>query len=218
MIDRYPLSLGVAASLVKAPIIGVIRSDSAREAAQHAHTFQKAGLELIEVTFTVPGALDLVRSLLAQTSTPSSPPWIGMGTVSTAQRARDAVEAGSNFLVSPNTSSEVAAIAREAGCYLILGAMTPTEIVRACELGADFVKIYPLPLFGGPAYLHTIRQPLPDVPLLAAGGFGIDEIPDYRAAGASAFGLGAPLLGQDENDSIDKIRRALQMARGVQVT
>ena len=96
--------------------------------------------------------------------------------------------------------------------------MTPTEIVRARELGADFIKVYPLPLFGGPAYLRTIRQPLPDVPLLAAGGFGIDDIPDYRSAGATAFGLGAPLLGKDEDESIDKIRRALQMARGVQVT
>ena len=137
---------------------------------------------------------------------------------STAQRAQDAGAAGSSFLVSPNTCSEVAAIARKAGCYLILGAMTPTEIVRADELGADIIKVYPLPMFGGPDYLHTIRQPLPDVSLLAAGGFGIDEIPEYRSAGATAFGLGAPLLGKDENESIDKIRRALQMARGVIVT
>ena len=204
-------------SLANAPIIGVIRTDDADDAARQAHLFQTGGLELIEVTFTVPAALGLVRRLLAQRPTPSGPPWIGMGTVSTAQRARDAVATGSDFIVSPNTSSEVAAIARGAGCYLVLGAMTPSEIVLADQLGADFIKVYPLPLFGGPAYLHTIRQPLPDLPFLAAGGFGIEEIPDYRSAGATAFGLGAPLLEKDDDESIDKIRRALQMARGVQL-
>jgi 2-dehydro-3-deoxyphosphogluconate aldolase/(4S)-4-hydroxy-2-oxoglutarate aldolase len=208
---------GVAVSLKNAPIIGVIRTDSTDDAARQAELFRTAGLELIEVTFTVPGAIDLVKSLVAQRGTPLGPPWIGMGTVTSAQRARDAVAAGCDFLVSPNTSSEVAAIARDAGCFLILGAMTPSEIVAARQLGANFIKVYPLPMFGGPAYLHTVRQPLPDIPFLAAGGFDVEEIPDYVAAGAQAFGIGAPLLGENDDASIRRIQRALQMARGAEL-
>ena len=76
-----------------------------------------------------------------------------------------------------------------------MGGLTPTELVTAHELGADLLKVYPLPPVGGPAYLSVVRQPLGDLaPMLAGGGFGIEEIPAYRAAGAVAFGIGAPLL------------------------
>ena len=118
-----------------------------------------------------------------------------MGTVTTAARAREAVAAGAEFLVTPNVSAEVAREARDAGTFLVMGALTPTEIVAAVELGADLVKVYPLPPVGGPAYLSVIRGPLGDIPMLAAGGFGVEEIPAYHRVGAVAFGLAAPLLG-----------------------
>ncbi len=171
------------------------------------------GIELIEVTFTVPDAPDLVRELIAGRST-TGPPWIGMGTVTDLSRAEAAVEAGAEFLVSPNVSSVVTAVARRAGLYLVLGALTCTEIVEARDLGADIVKVYPLPPVGGPAYLATIRGPLGDIPMLAAGGFSVDEIPDYRVAGASAFGIGAPLLGDDEEGTRQRIAHALRLAKG----
>ncbi len=205
----------VSLSLRRAPIIGVVRTASRDEAAAQARSLAACGVELVEITFTVPGASGLVRELLAGRAS-EGPPWFGMGTVTTAARAREAVAAGAEFLVTPNVSPEVAREARQAGLFLVLGALTPTEIVSAVEAGADLVKVYPLPPVGGPAYLSVIRGPLGDVPMLAAGGFGVEEIPAYRQAGAIAFGLAAPLLGvgSGEPEARQRIERAITLARG----
>ena len=205
----------VALSLRRAPVIGVVRTRSFEEAARQARLFAESGIELVEITFTVPDAPRLVRDLLARRGGDRNggPPWYGMGTVTTAARAREAVAAGAEFLVTPNVSSEVAGIAREAGLFLVLGALTPTEVVAAHELGADIVKIYPLPPVGGPSYLSVLRQPLGDIPMLAAGGFGVEDINDYARAGAVAFGMGAPLLGADEEETRGRIARAIAMAQ-----
>ncbi|HEX4498291.1 MAG TPA: hypothetical protein VIE43_21620 [Thermoanaerobaculia bacterium] len=209
----------VALSVRRAPIVGVVRTASRDEAAIQARTLAACGVELVEITFTVPGASGLVRELLAGRAT-DGPPWFGMGTVTTAARAREAIAAGAEFLVTPNVSAEVAREARNAGTFLVMGALTPTEIVAAVELGADLVKVYPLPPVGGPAYLSVIRGPLGDVPMLAAGGFGVEEIPAYQKAGAIAFGLAAPLLGvepagSDQTEARRRIARALFLAGGL---
>ncbi len=136
-----------------------------------------------------------------------------MGTVTTEARAREAVAAGAQFFVTPNVNPAVARVAREAGLFLVLGALTATEIVAAHELGADVVKVFPLPPVGGPAYLSVMRGPLGDIPMLAAGGFGVEEIPAYAAAGATAFGIGAPLLGADDEETRRRIARGLELAR-----
>lgn len=205
----------VARSLRRSPVIGVVRTASLEEARSQARTLAACGVELVEITFTVPGAPSLVRELLANRGG-EGPPWFGMGTATNAARAREAVAAGAEFLVTPNVSAEVAAVAREAGLFLVMGALTCTEIVAASELGADLIKVYPLPTVGGPAYLSTIRGPLGDIPMLAAGGFGVEEIPAYARAGAVAFGLGAPLLGvgAGEDEPRRRIARALALARG----
>ena len=206
----------VAESLARAPIVAVVRHPERAVAAAQARSFMQHGLELIEITFTVPGATDLVRELLDRRA-PGSPIRIGMGTVTTASRARQAVAAGSEFIVTPNVSAAVAGIARERDLFLCMGGLTPTELVAAHELGADLLKVYPLPPVGGPAYLSVVRQPLGDLaPMLAGGGFGIEEIPAYRAAGAVAFGIGAPLIAADDPGTSRNIRRALALARGGQ--
>ncbi len=202
----------MALSLSHSPVIGVVRTGDLATARSQAEQFIDAGLELVEITFTVPGAVDLVRELLARRGGEGGP-WIGMGTVTTSSRAREAVAAGAEFLVTPNVGPEVGAVAREADRFWVCGALTPTEIVSAHELGADLVKVYPLPPVGGAAYLATVRQPLGDIPMLAAGGFGIEEIPNYAAAGASAFGIGGPLVGADRDDTRKRVERALSLAR-----
>ena len=209
----------VAASLRRSPITAVVRHKDRGEAARQARAFVDGGLELIEITFTVPDAVGLVRDLLAERTErgPAQPegPWIGMGTVTTRERAEAAVAAGAEFLISPNVAPEVAAIARREELFFILGALTPTEIAQADALGSDVIKVYPLPPVGGPKYLEVVRQPLGDVaPMLAGGGFGIEEIPAYKAAGASAFGIGAPLLGATPEETRARIARALALARG----
>ncbi len=203
----------VAASLEMAPIIGVVRTGSAAEAEEQARRFLAGGLELVEITFTVPEAVHLTRRLIADRGG-EGPPWIGMGTVTGRERAEAALAAGAEFLVSPNVEPGVAEAARRAGVFLVLGALTPSEIVAARDLGADLVKVYPLPPVGGPGYLTVVRQPLGDIPMLAAGGFGADEIPAYRAAGARAFGIGAQLLAGSTEDCRARIGRALALARG----
>lgn len=203
----------VGLSLRTAPIIGVVRTSSREEAARQARALLDGGLQLVEITFSVPDAAGLAAELIAERGSDTAP-WIGMGTVTTRERALAAIAAGARFLVTPNVSAEVAAAAREADVFLAMGALTATEIVEAHRLGADIVKVFPLPPVGGPGYLRVVRGPLSDIPMLAAGGFTVDEIPAYRAAGASGFGLAAPLLGIDGPDGPASIARALRLARG----
>lgn len=207
----------VALSLRRSPVIGVVRTSSTPEAAAQARALAAGGVELIEITFTVPGASGLLRELLAMRAPAGTdgPPWYGMGTVTTVARAREAVAAGAEFLVTPNVSADVTREARQAGLFLVMGALTCTEIVAAHELGADLVKVFPLPPVGGPDYLARVRGPLGDIPMLAAGGFGVEEIPAYARVGAVAFGLAAPLLGAspDEAESRRLIGHALALAR-----
>ena len=202
----------VAESLARSPIVGVVRTDATETAGEEARQLIAGGVELVEITFTVPGASGLVRQLLSERGN-ATPPWIGMGSVTTATRAREAVDAGAEFIVSPNASAEVARVAAEAGRFLVLGAMTPTEIVEAAELGADLVKVYPLPALGGAKYLSTVRGPLWDIDMLAAGGFGVEEIPAYRQVGAKAFGMAAPLLFDGPGSTSENIAHALDVAR-----
>jgi 2-dehydro-3-deoxyphosphogluconate aldolase/(4S)-4-hydroxy-2-oxoglutarate aldolase len=204
----------VARSVARAPIFGVVRTTTTEEALRQARAFIDGGLELIEITFTVPGAAQLIQQLRGERGE-ERPPWIGAGTVTDSGRAQEALAHGAEFLLTPNVSGEVADAAHAAGVYLILGATTPTEIVAARQLGADLVKVYPLPTIGGPQYLATVRQPLNDIPMLAAGGFEATEIPAYREAGAIAFGIGSQLLGSPEDqDHRQRIQNALAAARG----
>ncbi|MFP3941717.1 MAG: bifunctional 4-hydroxy-2-oxoglutarate aldolase/2-dehydro-3-deoxy-phosphogluconate aldolase [Thermoanaerobaculia bacterium] len=203
----------VAESFARAPVVGVVRTSSRDEAATVARAFIEGGLELIEITFTVPGAAELVRQLRSARKG-SGPPWVGMGTVTSAARARAALEAGAEFVVTPNTKRPVAELVHDADVFLVVGALTPTEVVDAWDAGADLVKVFPLPPVGGPHYLSVVRGPLGDVPMLASGGFDVEEIPAYRDAGAVAFGIGAPLLGLTMEETGQRIRRALELARG----
>lgn len=205
------LHSAVATTFAEAPLVGVVRTATYEEAEHQARLFIAGGIRLVEITFTVPRATELVRALLERRG--DAPYHVGMGTVTDADRARAAVAAGSEFLISPNVSREVAAVAKEAAVFLLLGATTPTEIVAARDAGADLVKVYPLPPIGGPDYLRVVRGPLGDIPMLAAGGFGPEQIPSYRDAGAVAFGIGAQLLADDDDESVRRVAGALALAR-----
>jgi 2-dehydro-3-deoxyphosphogluconate aldolase/(4S)-4-hydroxy-2-oxoglutarate aldolase len=201
----------VAAAVAHTPLVGVIRTHDGREAERQAKLFVAGGIRLVEVTFTVPDAPQLVSKLLAERGDGA---WkVGMGTVTDAARAQAALAAGSEFVVSPNVSLEVAEIAKQGGRFLLIGALTPTEIVAARQAGADLVKVFPLPPVGGPAYLRAVRGPLGDIPMLASGGFGPEEIPAYREAGAVAFGIGAPLLAGNDDETLRRIGGAVALAR-----
>lgn len=213
MLAASPDKSLVAQSLSRSPLVGVVRTAERATALAQARALLAAGVELVEITFTVPGASVIVRELLAERGA-SGPPWIGMGTVIGLERLDEALAAGAEFLVSPNASVELCARAASSGRFFIAGALTPTEIVAAFAAGADLVKVYPLPPVGGPEYLSVVRQPLGEIPMLAAGGFGVEEIPAYRRAGASAFGMGGPLFGESASETRRRVERALALARG----
>jgi 2-dehydro-3-deoxyphosphogluconate aldolase/(4S)-4-hydroxy-2-oxoglutarate aldolase len=119
---------------------------------------------------------------------------LGAGTVLTAADARDAISAGARFLLTPGLRPEVAEEAARQRVPVVLGAMTPTEVAAAVDLGATAVKVFPAARLG-PAYLADLHGPYPDVPLVATGGLTTDNAADYLAAGALAVTAGSGVVG-----------------------
>ncbi len=169
-------------------LIAVIRAATPEQARSAALAVAAGGLTLLEVTFTVPDATRVMRELAGATDAV-----IGAGTVLTPDQARAAIDAGARFIVAPSLSREVAAVAHEAGVMFCPGAYTTTEILAALDAGAHVVKLYPVGVAGGPAYVQVIRDPLPHAPLLAAGGTNLENVPAFLRTGCIGAGLGASL-------------------------
>ncbi len=185
----------VKEALLEACIMAVIRADRAEKAAIAARALGRGGIRALEVTMTVPGAVDVIRSLAGQTDA-----IVGAGTVLTAQEVGDCADAGAQFIVSPACIEEVVAAAQARHLVVIPGAFTPTEVLRAWRLGADFVKIFPASRLG-PRFLADLRGPLPGIPLVPTGGVTAANAREYLEAGASLLGLGSWLLDRDSMDS-----------------
>ena len=169
-------------------LLAVIRAPSAAAALASARAVARGGISLLEVTFTVPDAPRVMADLAREPDV-----IVGAGTVLTADQARAALEAGARFLVAPNLSAAVGRAALEAGVMYCPGAYTTGEILAARDAGAHVVKVYPVGVAGGPAYIKVIRDPLPDVTLLAAGGTNLDNVVPFLEAGCIGVGLGAAL-------------------------
>ena len=170
-------------------IISVIRSTSPAVALQSAVAVANGGVALVEITFTVPDAPRVMAELSAELSGRADIV-VGAGTVLTAAQAQQALAAGARFIVAPNLSLEVARVALEAGVMFCPGAYTTNEILAALAAGAHVIKVYPVGVAGGPAYIQTIRDPLPDVPMLAAGGTNLENTVPFLRAGCVGVGLG----------------------------
>lgn len=168
-------------------LVAVIRAASPAVAEAAARAVVRGGIALVEVTFTVPDAPAVMRSLA------DSGAIVGAGTVLTSTQARTALDAGARFLIAPNLAPEVAAAATEAGVMYCPGAYTTTEILAARAAGAHVVKVYPVGVAGGPDYIRVIRDPLPGIPMLAAGGTHLGNVHAFLDAGCVGVGLGAAL-------------------------
>jgi 2-dehydro-3-deoxyphosphogluconate aldolase/(4S)-4-hydroxy-2-oxoglutarate aldolase len=177
----------VFAELREHRLVAVIRAATDAQALEAARAVVRGGIRLVEITFTCPDAPGLLRALAGTGAV------LGAGTVLTAAEARAAVAAGARFLIAPNLSSEVAAVARESGALYCPGAYTTTEILAATAAGAHVVKVYPVGVAGGPDYIRVIRDPLPRVPMLAAGGTNAGNVAAFLDAGCVGVGLGASL-------------------------
>jgi 2-dehydro-3-deoxyphosphogluconate aldolase / (4S)-4-hydroxy-2-oxoglutarate aldolase len=181
-------------------LIAVVRAARQETAERAAYGMAKAGVRLVEITLTVPGALTLVEKLSADPEI-NSRSVIGAGTVLDGKQADDAVRAGARFLVSPVLVGEMIARAHAADVMSMPGTMTPTEMLQAGRLGADFIKIYPLATIGGPAYVAQVRRTLGHLPLVATGNISLDDIPRYLDSGVSGFGIADPLVRPDLAES-----------------
>lgn len=194
-------------------IIGVVRFELSELAVGTAEAYAQHGIRNIEITMTTPGALDLIADLAHRLSDQKIV--IAAGSVRGTEEARLAHQAGASVLVSPHTDAEVLAYATENDLVCVAGATTPTEIVRAWELGASIVKIYPARLLGGADYIRTIRQPIRGIEMLAGGPVSVEELPGYFDAGVIAVNMGdalAPLSFVEQNrwDEVgQRVRHAL---------
>ena len=174
--------------------IGLIPVLRARNAA-HAHAVVKAmiagGVSIVEVTMTVPGAVDLLKELRNEYGAKLL---LGSGTVTTAAQAEATIEAGAEFVVSPSTHLEVIALTKARKIISIPGALTPTEVITAWNAGADYVKIFPCSSMGGASYLKSLLAPFPHIKLIPTGGVTLETAESFLRAGARALGVGSDLV------------------------
>jgi 2-dehydro-3-deoxyphosphogluconate aldolase/(4S)-4-hydroxy-2-oxoglutarate aldolase len=175
-------------------IVPVVRAASAGEACIAAEAVCQGGIPIVEITMTVPGAVELIRELVQNCG---SEVLIGAGTVLNADAARRCIDAGAEFLVSPGLNLETVAFARGEGKLIMAGALTPTEVMAAWEAGADFVKIFPCGQVGGAKYIKALKGPFPQVPFIHTGGVNLDTAAEFLEAGSVALGIGGELVQAD---------------------
>ena len=189
-------------------IVAVIRANSGERLVDVAEALLAGGVEVMEVTFTVPGA---VRVLEQVASRLGSKILLGAGTVLDTETARTALLAGAEFIVSPSTNVAVIELCRRYDKLVMPGAFTPTEVVAAWQAGADIVKIFPSDVHG-PKYLKALRGPLPQVRMMPTGGVSLETAADFLNAGACALGVGGSLVEPKAVETGD-LKRIESLAR-----
>ena len=205
----------VSARIADIGIVPAIRAASREDAAYAVESVSSGGIPIVEITLTVPGAVELIAELRRTRPDVVS----GAGTVLTAEDARQCLDAGALFLSSPGFDREIVDLAAQRNVAIIPGALTPTEVTLAWKSGVDFVKIYPCAPVGGASYIRALRRPFPQVPLIASGGVNQHTAGDFIQAGAVALGIGGELIPRDaiERRQTDRIhelaRRFLHMVK-----
>jgi 2-dehydro-3-deoxyphosphogluconate aldolase / (4S)-4-hydroxy-2-oxoglutarate aldolase len=196
-------------------IIPAIRTASSEDAIFAARAVYSGGIPIAEVTMTIPGALEVIRTLSREIPEMI----VGAGTLWQRTDAESAVEAGARFLTTTGLVAGVLEFAVREKIPAIPGALTPTEIATAWLAGADLVKIFPCSQVGGPAYIRMMTAPFPDVPFVASGGVTQRTAGDFVLAGAAALGIGSDLIPPDavrnrHSEMIrELVRRFIQMVQ-----
>ena len=163
--------------IVDVGVIPVIRASSAEEALSVVEAIAEGGITCIEVTMTVPDAMDVIAGLARRDEL-----LIGAGTVLDPETARDCIAAGAKFIVSPATNFDTIEYCNQTETVVMPGALTPTEVVNARDAGADFVKVFPADSMGGPKYLRSLKAPLPGIKLIPTGGVSQSTAADFIRA------------------------------------
>jgi 2-dehydro-3-deoxyphosphogluconate aldolase/(4S)-4-hydroxy-2-oxoglutarate aldolase len=185
------MSKEVQQQLEEAGIIPVLRARSASEAMGVVEAMVAGGITVVEVTMTVPGAIDVLRELKRVYG---SNLLLGSGTVTDGAECAATIEAGAEFVVSPSLHMDVIKETKARGKVSLPGALTPTEVITAWRAGADFVKVFPCSAMGGASYLKSLKAPFPYLRLVPTGGVTLETAASFLEAGASALGVGADLV------------------------
>ena len=172
-------------------IVPVVRASSSVQACLAADAVRQGGIPIVEITMTVPGALEVIRELATKCG---SDVLIGAGTVLNAQAAQQCVDAGAQFLVSPGLNIQTVEFAAREGKLIMAGALTPTEVMAAWAAGADIVKVFPCGQVGGAKYIKALRGPFPQIPFVPTGGVNLNTAAEFIEAGSVALGIGGELV------------------------
>jgi len=178
-------------TLERVGLIPVLRARNAGQAHAVVQAMIAGGVTVVEVTMTVPGALDVLRELKQEYGEKLL---LGSGTVTTAAEAEATIDAGAEFVVSPSLHPEVIAATKANSKVSIPGALTPTEAITAWRAGADYVKIFPCSAMGGASYLKSLLAPFPYLKLIPTGGVTLETAAAFLHAGARALGVGSDLV------------------------
>ncbi|HYJ86295.1 MAG TPA: bifunctional 4-hydroxy-2-oxoglutarate aldolase/2-dehydro-3-deoxy-phosphogluconate aldolase [Pyrinomonadaceae bacterium] len=197
-------------------VIPVVRAASAEEAVAMAEAIGEGGIPVLEITLTVPGAVQVIAELSKRFG---DQVLVGAGTVLDPEAAADCIRAGAQFVVSPALNLQTIELCNREGIVILPGALTPTEVVTAWNAGADAVKVFPCSAVGGAKYLSALKAPLPQIRLVPTGGVSLATAGDFIAAGAWALGVGADLVNNEAIRSGDResvISAALKYVQAVQ--
>ena len=170
-------------------LVAVVRSKSAEEALATAKAVAQGGVQFIEITFSVPSALDVIEILVAEGRL-----HVGAGTVLSNEEAEEAIGTGAQFIVSPSLELNLIPICHDANVPCIPGAATPTEILAAARAKADLVKIFPADTIGGPDFVRQMSGPFPNIRFMVSGGVSLTNIKEYVRAGVTGICLGSAYL------------------------
>ena len=177
----------------KTGLVPVLRAESEEDALRLAEAILDGGIDIVEMTMTVPGALPLLRRLRRE----YPKMLLGVGTVLDPETARLCILEGAQFIVSPALNIKTVELCQRYSIAVLAGALTPTEVVNAWQAGADVIKIFPANAMGGASYLRSLKAPLPQVDFVPTGGVSLTTALDFLRAGALALGVGADLVAAD---------------------
>jgi 2-dehydro-3-deoxyphosphogluconate aldolase/(4S)-4-hydroxy-2-oxoglutarate aldolase len=206
----------VANKVAEVGIMPVVRAASAKQGMQAAEAVCKGGIPIVEMTMTVPGAVGLIAQL---TKNMGSDVLVGAGTVLDGETARRCLDAGAEFLVSPGFDLETVKFANREGILIMAGGLTPTEVITAWKAGSNLVKIFPCGTVGGAKYIKALKAPLPQIPMIPAGGVNLNTAAEFIQAGAAALGIGGELVSAaalqfgNTNEIVDTARKFVAIVR-----
>ncbi|HEY0455965.1 MAG TPA: bifunctional 4-hydroxy-2-oxoglutarate aldolase/2-dehydro-3-deoxy-phosphogluconate aldolase [Verrucomicrobiae bacterium] len=198
-------------------LVAVVRVPKLDKVMPVCEALLAGGISALEITLTVPDALEAIKSVAAQFETRVL---LGAGSVLNASACQAAIAAGAEFIVSPITKLEIIDAAHAADKPVMLGAYTPTEAQLAHEAGADFIKIFPADKLG-PGYIKSLRAPLPHLQLVPTGGVDLETAPEFLRAGCAALGVGSSLMTPEilrSNNWAELTRLAAEYVRVVKET